>query len=442
MSTQNLPRPTAGHHFSDLLICPYKAWLHYYGDTSQKVEAPPFLRALLQEGLAYEEAVYQEKYPGALRIRGGKSEQRLKETYDAMCAGEPVILQGYVYTKSGVGILDVLKCIGVDPASKTGYAYNIGEIKSSSSLKTQHILQVSWYAELLKEAFGLDTQEAFVILKNYRSVPLDLGKFQEDYVNAKQTLFNIRDGKITPEPFLSPFCPSCDWRIVCMPILVSQSHISLLPGFSRNQIRWLKGKGIDTWQKIKASPDQILFEIGKTEYETHVARANIGNLEENMPVLRQQLRSGLLDNATVLVVEFPDFKQQREEGSPLRPSAVVVERNGRTLKVPVRYDGDVPSADISFLDETRTVLVFGSTDLHTFQRLARKSGVSLKNIDVLDLLTLIEKYVHYPFHGLELGTVYNHALGIENPDTQQHLNPDERVNAIRAVSNWLKRALW
>jgi CRISPR/Cas system-associated exonuclease Cas4 (RecB family) len=441
MSTHNSPRLTAGHHFSDLLICPYKAWLHYFGDTGQQVEAPPFLRALQQEGLAYEEEVYQNKYPGALRIRGGKREQRLKDTYDAMCAGEPIILQGYVLTKEGVGVLDILERVGSDPTSKTKHAYHVGEIKSSSSLKTAHILQVCWYAELLKEAFTQDTKKGFVILGDYHFVPLDLTDYKKDYVQARQSLFNIRDGKVVPEPHLTSFCPSCDWRMVCMLMLVSQDHISLLPGFSRNHVHSLKEQGVTTWQDIKNLPDQALFDLGLTRYKAQLTRSNIANLEGNVPALRQQLRSDLLNNATVLVVEIPDLKLQRESGSPLRPSAIILERAGTTRKVPIHYHGDAPSADLSCLENVRTVLVYGSTDLHIFQRLARQVEFPLKKVIVLDLLTLIENHVHYPFHGLELDTVQNHVYSIDN-SASERLTPEKRARAIRTVSDWIQRALW
>ena len=199
------PPKTVGHHFSDLLICRQKAWLHYHGDHSQKMPPPAHLRARQQEGQQIEELVYKNRYPYGLRIPGYREADlsvRKQLTQDAILHGEPIILQGYVATDQGEGTLDVMELVGPNPNSSLGFSYRVGEIKRSETLKTAHILQVSWYTELLERAYGQKVSEGFFILgaKGDQILVENLADYKADYDAQKEELFKLRDSKSDPGP--------------------------------------------------------------------------------------------------------------------------------------------------------------------------------------------------------------------------------------------------
>ena len=148
----HFPRPTAGHHFSDYLTCPLKAWLHYYGNPKDQVEDPAYLRALYYEGIEYERQIYAVHFSDAFKVPATKDrEKRQAATINAMKGGVPVILQGYLFDHDTVGILDFLELVSTSPDSSTGHLYRVGEIKSSARLYTSPIMQACWYTDLLSK---------------------------------------------------------------------------------------------------------------------------------------------------------------------------------------------------------------------------------------------------------------------------------------------------
>jgi hypothetical protein len=129
------PRRIAGHHFSDLLICPQRAWLAYHGDDGARLPDPAPLRSLQQAGKEHEAEMYERLYPDPVRIPERlPADERAAHTGRAIQSGAGVILQGYVQTADGLGVIDVLQREQADGASSGGPVYRVGEIKQSACL--------------------------------------------------------------------------------------------------------------------------------------------------------------------------------------------------------------------------------------------------------------------------------------------------------------------
>jgi hypothetical protein len=155
------------------LTCPQRAWLHYYGNPKDQVKDPAYLRALQQDGIEHERAIYEQHFPNALRIpEKAQPEERHRQTLEATSSGVPVILQGYINTGEGVGVLDVLELVGSDQVH--GNLYRVGEIKRSPALLTSHVMQASWYTELLERVTGQHVDEACFFLQNGERTIIDL----------------------------------------------------------------------------------------------------------------------------------------------------------------------------------------------------------------------------------------------------------------------------
>jgi CRISPR/Cas system-associated exonuclease Cas4 (RecB family) len=427
------PRPTAGHHLSDLLTCPQRAWLHYYGNPQDQVKDPPYLRALQQEGIEHEKAIYEQCFPDALRIpEKGNPEERYRQTVEAMRAGVPVILQGYALVGDGIGILDILELVGTDPDSRTGHIYQVGEIKRSSTLMTAHVMQASWYTELLETVQGRRIHEACFFMKNGVRNVIDLQTLQADYEKAKAELTALREDTTAPGPHLIRACASCHWRALCMPELIANQHVSLIPGISRQQAATLEEMGINSWPDMTTASDCVLETIGMGAYEIEQVRAAIRNLEAGSPPLRQPLRPDVFQDLEVVVLEFPDLAEQRRAGMRPVPSAIHYETDaGRIGRIEVSSANDVQTADITPLLNGRRLAFYGLTDLTTFMNIARQSGFSVRNS--LDIFAVTENYLHSPVPGLELEAIYSY---IADRPAQRLIGP-ARVSAVRQVVDWM-----
>jgi predicted RecB family nuclease len=429
------PRPTVGHHFGELLSCPQRAWLRYYGNPQDQVKDPAYLRALQQEGLEHEQAIYDQCFPDAMRIpESGKPEERCRLTIEAMRSGVPVILQGYLFTGDGIGILDILE--RVDSDGGTGYIYRVGEIKRSATLKTEHVMQASWYTELLERLTGQHIQQACFFLGDGQRNIIELGMLQDEYERTKAELNILRQSTVDPGPHLSKLCPSCHWRSVCMPELIASQHISLVPGISRQQASVLQAEGITSWPQLKNAPDSVLEDIGMGSYEIGQVRAAIRSLEIGAPPLHHPLRPDIFENLQIVVVEFQDLAEQRREGTQPVPSAIHYDaQDGHIDRIEVSNVDGVPAADFSQLLIGKKLAFYGSTDLKVFMHIARQAGH--KSLNSLDLFSVVETFLHCPVPGLELDALYSYLLD----EPREHLTGAGRVAAIREVVNWISRSI-
>ncbi|CAG0941216.1 hypothetical protein ANRL1_00450 [Anaerolineae bacterium] len=431
-----IPRRTVGHHFGEQLVCPQRTWLHYYGDFRDRVPPPPYLRTLQREGLDYEKEIYTELYPHARKISDHPN-TRAQETFQAMKEGSEAILQGYVSTEDGEGVIDVLERVGPDPESITGNRYRVGEIKRSETLKTAHALQTAWYTDLMAKAYNQHVDEVFFILGNHQRETVCLGEFWADYEYVKQTLFLTRDNPIPPGPYLTPFCSTCAWRGVCMPELVRKNHLSLIPGISRVQATVLAQQGIQSWLDLRNLTDDNFIKIGLGNFEIEQIRLAIQQLTQGILPLRKSLRNNLLSGVRVVVVDFPNLDTPPHADEPIRATAIYHEGSSGIETTPIYYQGDHSIADLSAFLGNDTFVFYGSTSLSACQRILYHNGGKFKKRPI-DILDLVETYLHGPLVNLELENVYQKISGTSE---RHRLRGEDRVDAVRTVVDWFGKSL-
>jgi hypothetical protein len=89
------------------------------------------------------------------------------------------------------------------------------------------------------------------------------------------------------------------------------------------------------------------------------------------------------------------------------------------------------TADLSPVAGRTPIVVYGTTELAITHRLLRTAGG--QSPQVVDLLALIENFVHAPLQGLELAQVTEYT----HPALAYPTDGPGRVKAMRAVINWL-----
>ena len=437
IAANSTPRPTTGSHFSDLLICPQRAWLQYYGNSKDQVKDPAYLLALQREGLDYERFIYKKHFPNATKIPPIKdTKKRHKLTLGAMKKGEPIILQAFLTDGDRVGVADFLERIGSNQKSHSGYTYRVGEIKSSVSLSIAHVMQAAWYDELVKRFQGLSVQEARFFIKHEKEKTIDLNVIKDDYNKAKGDLSNLRMSTKPPGPFLIKACSSCRWRGVCMPELIASKHLSLLPHISRKDAEQLRKSGIYRWADLGFANVHLLATIGFDNFEIELIIKAIQCLNNGWPPLRYSLKEDLLDDLCVVVPEIPDLATQRKSGAGLIATALWFEgQNKKPEKISVTLRNNKMTADMTPIAKNKRIALYDSTDLGNFRRVASHNEYKLH--EHVDMFEIVDNILHIPAPGTELNVLFGYITGKKN----SLMNAEQRVGAIREVINWVAKSI-
>jgi len=427
---RSTPGATAGQHFASLQTCPHKAWSDYFLPGRLKADPPGFLLAMQREGIAHEEAICQSLFPGAVRIPERiSSEDRQRRTVDAMRAGSPAILQAYLAAEGRVGVADVLELVGPSSESPTGFLYQVGEFKRAQKLMVAHVLQAAWYTELLGEIQGQTLRDAFFILGDGSRIAVPLAESSSIFSVQKTMLDALRDPAARPGPHLCKACLSCPWRSVCIPELIATEHVSLLPGISRAMAERLRSKsGVTRWPVLATASNEQLLDYGIPSRDWPLIRAAALRLETGQAVTRQPLNHVTLRALSAMSIEFGSGASGAA-GAPPPPQAAWLENDGAgPTRIEIAPDW---TADLSPVAGRTPIVVYGATELAITHRLLRTA--TGQSPHVVDLLALIENFVHAPLQGLELAQVTEYT----NPALTCPADGPSRVMAMRAVINWL-----
>jgi len=427
---RSTPGATAGQHFASLQTCPHRAWSDYFLPGRLKADPPGFLLAMQREGIAHEEAICQSLFPWAVRIPERiSSEDRQRRTVDAMRAGSPAILQAYLAAEGRVGIADVMELAGPSSESATGFLYRVGEFKRAQKLMVAHVLQAAWYTELLGEIQGQTLRDAFFILGDGSRIAVPLAESSSIFSVQKTMLDALRDPAARPGPYLCKACLSCPWRSVCIPELIATEHVSLLPGISRAMAERLRStSGVTRWPVLATASNEQLLDYGIPSRDWPLIRAAALRLETGQAVTRQPLNHVTLRALSAMSIEFGSGASG-SAGAPPPPQAAWLENDGAgPTRIEIAPDW---TADLSAVAGRTPIVVYGATELAITHRLLRTA--TGQSPHVVDLLALIENFVHAPLQGLELAQVTEYT----NPTLTCPADGPGRVMAMRAVINWL-----
>jgi hypothetical protein len=344
-----------------------------------------------------------------------------------MTRGVPAVLQGYLTGPDAIGVVDVLELVGTDAASATGHLYRVGEFKRATTIKTAHVFQVTWYDDLLRTLQGQSSDDGFVVLGDGTRRNIDLASSRAAYEATRDRLLALRMGSVEPGPHLISDCPSCPWRSLCLPRLVAESHVSLVPGIGRERAQHLADAGVRSWNDL-ANRRSAWSELAITAAEAARLDAALGDLAAGRPVIRHGFRVGALAALSVVALELERLPGERWS----RPAAVYYEDRGGVVAAPVRRVGDHVAVDLTGLPADTTLAFYGEADTIGFQRLARAAGQPV--MKYVDVLKIVQSLVHAPLQGLELETL----MGVVRGTVQRGpLGGRDRVSAIRRVLTWL-----
>jgi predicted RecB family nuclease len=171
-------------------------------------------------------------------------------TVAALRRGVDVIYQGALFDGRWRGYPDFL--FRVDTPSKLGtFRYEVGDTKLARSVKTQALLQLCHYSELLAQVQGREPQRIRLILGDGTERTYRLRDFSAYHRWVKRRFEDVVEGQpreTYPDPVEQ--CGVCAWADVCAQRRRDDDHLSLVAGIRRDQVRKLNRADIITVESL------------------------------------------------------------------------------------------------------------------------------------------------------------------------------------------------
>ncbi|RLQ20276.1 DUF2779 domain-containing protein [Seongchinamella sediminis] len=270
----------AGHQ------CPLQLWLKVNEKNAPELEVDEVARARMDSGTRVGN-VARDYYPGGLLIEGERYEYEKKcaLTREAIAAGASVIYEAAFEHENTFVAIDIL--------SLEADGWVIREVKSSTSVKDEHIPDIAVQL-MTARAAGLQVARAEVVYLNRDCRYPDLSNLfaSEDVTSRAETLLadlaeleqRLQLVMIQEKPEIEPgqHCDSprdCPFKGRCLPEL-PEHHVSTLYRLGKDKARSLVAEGVHTVDQIgtdvklsataarqvdSVRADQVIIEPGLTD---------------------------------------------------------------------------------------------------------------------------------------------------------------------------------
>lgn len=239
----------------------------------------PRVEALKQRGLEHE-----HKYLDKLRA-AGKTLLDLRNTRDAaatlqaMREGVDAIVQAPLASDDLLGVADVL--LRCDSPSFLGpYSYEPVDTKLAKETRAGTLLQLCAYAELLKQAQGLEPSRVHVVtpLRMETYLTADFGAYYRLVRRSfTQSVMSVPPVATYPQPVAH--CDICRYRRHCEERRRADDHPSFIAGIRSAHVQEFGSQGIETLSAIAACNGTLPREPRRGRRETYTALGDQARLQ-------------------------------------------------------------------------------------------------------------------------------------------------------------------
>lgn len=181
-------------------------------------------------------------------------EERSRLTIEALHSGADVIYQGFLKAHPWRGDADFLIKIQ-EPSALGDFSYEVLDTKLSKHPKSEYILQLSVYSELLANIQKKEPVLMYIVTgdgKRHDFKVKDFASYYQKSKNSFESFVNNPLQQSTAEP--CNYCALCHWKDHCTAQWEASNHLSLVANIQRSQIKRLRTAGITNIKDLAALP--------------------------------------------------------------------------------------------------------------------------------------------------------------------------------------------
>jgi uncharacterized protein len=242
----------------DYCISPFMFHCNKFAPPENKDPISEFDQLLMQQGIAHEDQVLKERYPGLEKAKFETLEEGFKLVLEAMKKGSKAISGAPVfYLPQGLmGIADALEKKTSAPSIFGKYHYIVKEIKLAKNIQSHHVFQGAFYNYLIGKIQGYTPPQFYLVNR-------DNEEFVQNY-DEKSLMEIISDIRaILNGKKVTPTYGSCKapWETYNDEEAIRLKDISLVSGCGPSFKKRLLENGIGTFHQLAKTPKDKLTTI-------------------------------------------------------------------------------------------------------------------------------------------------------------------------------------
>ncbi|MFQ5683008.1 MAG: TM0106 family RecB-like putative nuclease [Candidatus Binatia bacterium] len=296
---------------------PFWVWCAYNAPKKEAVdETNRYDKMRFQRGLEFEQEWVQKHYPDAVKIKPEFGFAALKHTLQAMMKGTPALYQPQLwdlgretYGKGDLLIRDDSRGSDLGP-----FHYRVLEIKRSSSLQENHIMQAAFYNRTVGMLQGY-VPETLTVVLNMSDQVVPYIRREKGLEKIIDTWKALRNGDFIPEPGRPPDTTGSPWRVYGNRRIQAEKDLVLLAGIQKREREKLRRAGIPRIDQLWNLRLEEIYEIlgertGATAY--FVAQA----YKIRGPILKPGRRLNIPRGKRLLYFDFETSDQLHPTEAP------------------------------------------------------------------------------------------------------------------------------
>jgi predicted RecB family nuclease len=210
-------------------------------------------------------------------------EAAARATVEAMHAGAEYVYQAVFLLDGWRGIADFLERVE-RPSSLGSWSYEVLDTKLARHPRSEHALQLCFYAQAVGQIQGVESEVAYVVLGTRERIAIRLANVSAYYRRLRSRFEAAIAGRPATAPYPCDHCSLCDFRPRCEDRWEHEDHLVRVAGMRRDQVGRFVANGITTLTALAEAPAET--RIPRMQPETFEA------LREQAGLQLERQRSG------------------------------------------------------------------------------------------------------------------------------------------------------
>lgn len=208
----------------------------------------PFLKIIASKGEDHEKEILKDLQNQDLSIVIIEKSDRstmVNDTLEAMKKGFDIIYQGSVSNDHFYGRADFLVKV-LTPSNLGDFSYQVWDAKLSKSIKSEHILQLCCYAEMISDITGNRPEKGYVVTGNKLKEEILFDHYFSFYDAVKNEFLKIKKNKTSQTPNPGEYT---NWGVYtehAQSVLREIDHLYQIADIRFSQIQKFHDVGINT----------------------------------------------------------------------------------------------------------------------------------------------------------------------------------------------------